>query len=84
MKCPGQDRRDITASLHPCPDCGHMVELFSDEMLARCRRCGAKVERESVPSCIQWCKAAKQCLGEDRWKRVMEALGNPPKDKTEK
>ncbi len=77
MKCPGQDRRDIKASLHPCPDCGHMVELFSDEMHARCRKCGAKVERESVPSCIQWCKAAKQCLGEERWKRVMEALEKP-------
>jgi hypothetical protein len=77
MRCPGQDRRDITASLHPCPDCGYMVELFSDEMHARCRRCGARVERESVPSCIQWCKAAKQCLGEERWKRVMEALERP-------
>lgn len=74
MKCPGQNRRDVKASLHPCPDCGHKVELFSDEMHARCRRCGAKVERESVPSCIQWCKAAKQCLGEERWKRVMEML----------
>jgi DNA-directed RNA polymerase subunit RPC12/RpoP len=83
MKCPGQDRRDIKASLHPCPDCGYMVELFSDEMHARCRRCGARVERESVPSCIQWCKAAKQCLGEERLKRVMEALGRPVEEKRE-
>lgn len=77
MKCPGQDRRDIKASLHPCPACGHMVEMFSDEMHARCRKCGAKVEKESVPSCIQWCKSARQCLGEERWKRVMKALGKP-------
>ena len=77
MKCPGQNRRDIRSSLHPCPKCGHMVELFSDEMQARCRKCGTKVERESVPSCIQWCKAAQQCLGEERWKSVMEALGRP-------
>lgn len=79
MKCPGQDRRDIKASLHPCPECGRMVEMFSDEMHARCRGCGVKVERESVPSCVQWCQAAKQCLGEERWKLVIEALGKPPK-----
>jgi hypothetical protein len=54
-----------------------MVELFSDEMHARCRKCGALIERETVPSCIQWCKAAKQCLGEERWKKVMEVLGRP-------
>jgi len=83
MKCPGSDRRDIKASLHPCPVCGHIVEMFSDEMHARCRNCGADVQRDAVPPCVQWCKAAKQCLGEERWKRVMEAMGQNPDDKKE-
>lgn len=50
------------------------MEMFSDEMHARCRKCGVRVERESAPSCIQWCKAARQCLGEERWKRAMGLL----------
>jgi hypothetical protein len=56
-----------------------MVEMFSDEMHARCRKCGARVEKESVPSCVAWCQSAKQCLGEERWKRVIEALEKPGK-----
>ncbi|MDP1992440.1 MAG: hypothetical protein Q8K00_15640 [Syntrophales bacterium] len=30
-KCPGQDAQKLTVSLHPCPQCGYRVEMFSDE-----------------------------------------------------
>ena len=73
-KCPGQDSRHLTVSLHPCPQCGKKVEMFSDEMRVRCPHCKAPVEKETVPTCIEWCKEAKQCLGPERWKKVMEAL----------
>jgi hypothetical protein len=23
-----------------------------------------------VPSCIEWCASARQCLGEERWKAL--------------
>lgn len=74
MKCPGQDFRNLKASLHKCPECGEEVEIFSDELRRKCLSCGNMVYKERVPSCIEWCKAAKQCLGEERWKKMMEAI----------
>lgn len=46
-----------------CPDCGRMVELFTDEAKHRCR-CGKLLLREARPSCADWCAAAAECLGE--------------------
>jgi hypothetical protein len=54
--------------------------MFSDEMKIKCPNCKARVEKKTVPSCIQWCKAAKECLGPDRWKKVMEALDQSDSD----
>ena len=70
MKCPGQDMRNLRVSLHKCPECGHEVEIFSDELKAKCSRCGTMVYKEKVPSCIDWCASARQCLGEERWKQL--------------
>jgi ribosomal protein S27AE len=69
--CPGQDGRNLTVSLHKCPKCGAEVEMFSDETRAKCRECGTYVSKESVPSCVQWCTKARECLGEARWKALM-------------
>ena len=69
-KCPGQDFRNLRVSLHKCPDCGAEVEIFSDEMKVKCHKCGAKVYRDKIPSCIDWCASARQCLGEERWKEL--------------
>ena len=73
-QCPGQDSRNLSVSFHLCPQCGKEVEMFSDEMRVKCPQCKTSVEKKTVPTCIQWCKQAKQCLGPDRWQKVMEAL----------
>jgi ribosomal protein S27E len=70
MKCPGQDMRNLRVSVHKCPGCGSEVEIFSDEMSVKCRKCGERVYKEHVPSCIEWCASARQCLGEERWKAL--------------
>jgi len=70
FKCPGQDMRNLRVSLHKCPDCGAEVEIFSDEMRVRCPKCGTRVYRDKVPSCIDWCASARQCLGEERWNEL--------------
>jgi NADH pyrophosphatase NudC (nudix superfamily) len=70
IKCPGQDLRKLRVSLHKCPSCGAEVEIFSDEIKIRCHKCGEMVYKEKVPSCIDWCAAARQCLGEERWKEL--------------
>lgn len=78
-KCPGQDSRKLTASIHNCPQCGKGVEMFSDEMKIRCPNCKTMVEKENVPTCIEWCKEAKRCLGPERWEKVIEAMSKHDK-----
>jgi len=71
-QCPGQDMRKITAAFYRCPGCGGEVEMFSDEFRQKCRTCGTVVEKDSVPNCASWCNAAKECLGESRYKEFLK------------
>ena len=68
--CPGQDRRNLTSEMYLCPDCGAEVEIFSSETRVRCYQCGETVHKEQVPSCVDWCAAARECLGEERWRML--------------
>ncbi len=62
--CPGRRNvRKLDSMLVRCPKCKGIVEIFTDEIKARCR-CGEVLLRESVPACISWCAAAEKCLGE--------------------
>jgi len=45
-RCPGQSERNLKAELRQCPGCGYQVEIFSDELKAKCPRCGREVYRE--------------------------------------
>lgn len=69
-RCPGQDGRNLRASIHRCPSCGGEVEMFSDETRVRCPHCREAVYKENVPSCVEWCAKARECLGEDRWRAL--------------
>jgi len=69
-KCPGQDFRNLRVSLHICPNCGYEVEIFSNEIKVKCLKCGEMVYREKIPSCIGWCASARECLGEERWRKL--------------
>lgn len=63
MKCPGIDSRYLRAKTIKCDNCGYKVEIFSDEMRAKCHKCKKYVQRKNMPSCIDWCKYAKECIG---------------------
>jgi hypothetical protein len=63
-RCPGkQSLRNLDSVVVPCPDCGRLVEFFTDEPKRQCR-CGRVLLREALPQCAAWCLAAAQCLGE--------------------
>jgi len=63
-KCPGKMvSRDLDSVIVPCPECGCLVEFFTDEPKRRCR-CGHVLLREALPQCAEWCPAAAECLGE--------------------
>ena len=68
FKCPGQDGRNLKAENIPCPDCGYLIEIFSDEPGVKCPKCKNLICRKNLPSCVGWCKFAKKCAGEEKLK----------------
>jgi predicted Zn-ribbon and HTH transcriptional regulator len=70
FKCPGQDDRNIKVEMLTCPDCGYKVEIFSDEIKVVCPKCKGLICRDRLPSCIDWCKFARECIGEEKFKKL--------------
>jgi hypothetical protein len=33
--------------------------------------CGSYVQKDAVPTCVEWCSQARACLGEERWQALM-------------
>lgn len=62
-KCPGQDDRNLKAEAIKCAKCGYQAEIFSDEIKVVCPKCKDLICRQKLPSCIDWCKFAKDCIG---------------------
>ena len=69
--CPGSiGLRQPKPEEVPCHRCSEEVEIWSDEIKARCPSCGALVTRDVPPSCIDWCKWAEQCVGTEIYDRM--------------
>ena len=69
-KCPGAAHiRTPTIKIKKCPECGEEVEIFSDEMRVKCSNCGFIVYND-LQSCMQWCKYAEKCVGEELYKKL--------------
>ncbi len=72
--CPGS--REIR---NPYPDeikcffCGTVSEIWTDEVETVCKGCRRTISREMKPSCIEWCPAAKECVGAEKYERLMKA-----------
>jgi hypothetical protein len=56
----------------PCPDCGTDVEVWSDEATGRCPNCSRTVIRTATQSCVDWCRYAKECLGDEKFRKYGE------------
>ena len=77
--CPGAANiRTPTLAIKKCPQCGEEVELFSNDISVKCK-CGFVVYND-IESCIQWCKHAKECVGEEMYNKLM-AQKNIPVEK---
>ena len=77
--CQGKPR---TPTIHEkvCPQCGHIIELFSIDTEMACEKCGFVAYNDTL-SCVQWCKYAKQCVGEETYNHMMEIAANQKKQK---
>jgi len=56
----------------PCPDCGTDVEVWSDEATGQCPSCSRTVIRSATQSCVDWCRYAKECLGDEKFMKYGE------------
>nr|AHF24114.1 hypothetical protein [uncultured bacterium Contig1450] len=52
-----------------CPNCGGEIEIFSIDTEAVCENCGFTIYN-NVLSCVQWCKYAKLCVGEEQYRQL--------------
>lgn len=72
--CPGSiTLRHPTPKLFKCSNCGVEVEIWSDEAMHPCPSCGKDVFKlGGGQSCIEWCRMAKECIGEEKYKQYGE------------
>ena len=69
-KCPGAvGIRTPTIIIKECPECGREVEILSNEMQTKCTKCGFTIYND-LESCVQWCQYAKECVGEEAYKKL--------------
>lgn len=69
--CPGSIAiREARPDDMTCPHCGQEMEIWSDEVVARCHHCGLYVSKERGASCIDWCKSAVECIGLEAYERL--------------
>jgi hypothetical protein len=70
--CPGAKRlRQPKPEIHKCPYCGSEVEIWSDEIRGVCPQCKKAVMRDGMVSCLDWCKYARECVGDDVYEDYM-------------
>ncbi|MDO5449108.1 MAG: hypothetical protein Q4F70_05825 [Clostridia bacterium] len=67
--CQGKERTP-TIIEKTCPNCGAEIELFSIDTEMVCEKCGYKVFNDTL-NCVQWCKYAKDCVGEEMYENMM-------------
>jgi hypothetical protein len=72
--CPGS--REIKT---PYPEniicfwCDTVSEIWSDEVETVCKGCGKTISRKMKPTCLEWCPAAQECVGSEKYERLMKS-----------
>ncbi len=80
--CQGKPRTP-TLEEKVCPQCGNTIEIFSTDTQVTCDVCGFIAYNDSL-SCVQWCKYARQCVGDEIYERMMEIAAQQKKQRAEK
>lgn len=69
--CQGRDKVP-TLEVKTCPQCGAQVEIFSTDTEVTCDKCGFTIYNDPQ-SCVQWCKYAKLCVGDELYRKLRGA-----------
>ena len=63
--CPGSQKfKQPQPENIKCPYCQADVEIWTDEFETKCTDCKKIVSRNNSQSCLDWCKEARQCVGD--------------------
>ncbi len=79
--CQGKPRTP-TIIEKTCPVCGNLIEMFSIDTQMACENCGFVAYNDTL-SCVQWCKYAKKCVGEEMYAHMVEIAQNQKRRKAE-
>ena len=80
--CQGKPRTP-TIEEKICPQCGHTIEIFSTDTEVACENCGFVVYNDAL-SCVQWCKYARQCVGDAMYKQMMQIAARQKEEAAQK
>jgi len=71
--CPGSQRfRQPQPETIKCPYCNYEIEIWTDEIQAICPNCKSKVTRQAGISCLEWCRYARECVGDQVYSKYMQ------------
>ncbi len=59
-----------------CYFCGHANEIWSDETETKCKSCNKIISRDMKTTCLEWCPAAKECVGIEKYEKLMKGKKN--------
>ncbi len=80
--CPGSSKfKSPQPEMIKCPSCGVEIEIWTDEIQALCPGCKKSVMRPSGQSCVDWCKHAKECVGDTAYNTYMKNKAITLKDR---
>jgi len=72
--CPGsKEIRNPSPEEVECFWCSAANEIWSDETEMACKSCGKTISRDIGVTCLQWCPAARECVGAEKYERLMKA-----------
>jgi len=73
--CPGsREIRSPFPEEMTCYFCGAVNEIWSDEPETDCKGCKHTIHRDMKMSCLMWCPAAKECVGAEKYERLIKAM----------
>jgi DNA-directed RNA polymerase subunit RPC12/RpoP len=73
INCPGSQKfrqpepKDII-----CPYCKTEAEIWTDEGEIVCPNCKNKIARSARQSCLDWCRYARECVGDEIYNRYIK------------
>lgn len=82
FKCPGSQKfSQPYPEFVKCPSCREEVEIWSDETMTKCPKCKKTVTREGGDNCLDWCKYARECVGNKIYEKYLKNKKLNKKDK---